>query len=200
VKQILGYSLKSVSPAHEVSMRLAALVLCITLLAHIAGATTVVYAPTDVIAANADIVVIGTVRQRRIVEADNGVFGIWTEYEFTITRGTDDEQVWLRLPGGQTDTRTLVVPGVPELTVGSDYLLMLEEVTPTSVGATNGTYFVPMGLGQGVWTLSASDTGITATQMPVAVVDTHGMPLTSPLNTMPLETLWEVVVEVRHEQ
>lgn len=119
-----------------------------------AQATTVVRLTDQQLADNSALVIRGTVTDARVAtyEVQPQLF---TEYtvridEVLATELETGSEVVIRVPGGRTDDRHVVIPGMPGFTVGDEVVLFLETL-PDAFGDSAAPGFLPVGLGQGVW-------------------------------------------------
>jgi hypothetical protein len=118
-----------------------------------AAATTVVPLSDEALASGADMVVLGVVTAVDIAHYEIGP-GVFTEVEVRVDERLDatvsTSTVLLRIPGGSSDERTILVPGMPAFELGEEVVLFLE-LLPQAFGPDGGVAFIPHGLQQGVW-------------------------------------------------
>jgi hypothetical protein len=111
-------------------------------LAFFAAAQAAVFSSTfdiDELSDSADQVVIGEVS---MVESRRVVGGIVTEVTVDVSEtllGSPETELTLTLPGGRMGGEALTVSGVPQLLVGHDLLLFLDD--GSLVGFTRGIFF-----------------------------------------------------------
>lgn len=134
-----------------------------TLISH-ASATSVLWADMETLGEKAHLVVTGTVVSATVVEReDAAAFQIYTDYVVQVdaVHKGDSEPltVTLRLPGGTLPNGTTTrVEGMPELALEGRYLLLLWGLDGARYGESPDlTYYVPLGLQQGVWALDENE-------------------------------------------
>lgn len=120
--------------------------------------TSVVSLADEALVNGADMVVRGRVVSVEVVEFDVGP-GVFTDVVLQVDERLDGTVtlpvVTLRIPGGQTSDRHIVVEGMPHFAVGQELVIFLETL-PAAFGDSQ-IVFIPHGLSQGVW--SESDAG-----------------------------------------
>jgi len=125
-------------------------------------ATTTLQVDLAELGVRADGIVVGTVTDAKTVERSGAPFGIFTDTVLAIERvekGTHMEELTIRLPGGTLpDGRSVRVDGVPRFEIGQRVLLVGQTRNGTRFGeSAQRTYWVPLGLSQGVWTIERVD-------------------------------------------
>lgn len=140
-----------------------ACVLCACVLAaRPADATTVIPLEDEALAGGADMVVRGVVIEVRTATYAIGP-GVFTEAVVAVDErldaprvdgealdGSTPDEVILRIPGGETSDRHVIVPGMPSFGVGDEVVVFLEAL-PDAFGDEAAPAFIPFGLEQGVW-------------------------------------------------
>ncbi len=115
------------------------MMLALSLLSAAQASTNAALLDHDTHSERADQVVLGEVSE---VSARRVPGGIVTEVTVDVSQtllGTPASELTLTLPGGRIQGESLTVSGVPELLVGHDLLLFLEDGRP--VGFTQGILF-----------------------------------------------------------
>lgn len=122
-------------------------------LAAPAAATTVLPLSDEALASGADMVVIGVVTAIETAHYEIGP-GVFTEVEVRVDERFDGSvtppTILLRIPGGSSAERTILVPGMPTFELGEEVVVFLE-LLPQAFGPNGGIAFIPHGLQQGVW-------------------------------------------------
>lgn len=109
-----------------------------------ASATVVVVLPLDTMVAEADAVVLGTVREVRVVPAVSG--DPFTVHVLSVeewVKGDGPRRIAIRELGGTVGDRGVFVPGVPRYREGDRHLVFLRrsgEDTYTTLGLAQGAY------------------------------------------------------------
>ncbi len=118
-----------------------------------ASGTTVLPLSDEALASGADMVVIGVVTAVESAHYEIAP-GVFTEVEVRVEERMDGSvstpTVLLRIPGGSSDERTILVPGMPHFELGEEVVIFLE-LLPQAFGPDAGVAFIPHGLQQGVW-------------------------------------------------
>lgn len=119
-----------------------------------AGATSVLPLTDTQLAEGADMIVRGVVLEVRTAEYPIGP-GIFTEAVVSVAERLDGDvtvdEIVVRIPGGRTDSRYILVPGMPVLSLGEDVVLFLEALPTDAFGPDAVPAYIPRGLDQGVW-------------------------------------------------
>lgn len=118
-----------------------------------ADATSVVPLGDDALAFGAALVVHGRVGAVRTVEYPVGP-GVFTEVAVEVLARLDPgdpvESLVIRVPGGASGTRRVVVSGMPTFDEGDEVVVFLEAL-PTAAFGDAAPAYIPFGLQQGVW-------------------------------------------------
>ncbi len=165
------------------------------LLSPAAYATSVVWTPLPDLGDRSHLIVIGEVLATSTLTIESG-FGIYTDTEITVrdtVKGAPLGRLTVRLPGGTHGDTTTFYDGVPSFQVGETYLLVLYGLEGSRYGGSaDDTFYVPLGLSQGVWLLSETPDGVVANRDLVGAAFVHpdGTTATAQQHTrMPLEAL-----------
>ena len=112
-------------------------------LAFLSAAQAAVYSSVldlDDLSDSADQVVIGEVSEVESLRVPGGVVTEVTIDVFETLVGSPEHELTLTLPGGRLGGETLTVSGVPQLRVGHDLLLFLDD-EGRPLGFTQGIFF-----------------------------------------------------------
>lgn len=144
--------IRPLTPSHALSAALIAA--CLAVAPAPAGATSVLPLTDAELADGADLIVRGVVIELRTAEYAVGP-GVFTEAVVAVAERLDGEvtvdEIVVRIPGGRTDSRYVLVPGMPVLALGEDVVLFLEALPTAAFGPDAPPAYIPRGLEQGVW-------------------------------------------------
>ena len=138
------------------SLLLTLLVSGVILTSTPAAATTLVTAGVPQLIDRASVVVEGRVVSVNTILIDASPH-IFTDFTFEVSRtllGPHRDTITVRVPGGTHLKRSVVVEGMPSLPRNHDLLLILE-VLPKSAWSSPEPHYLPLGLQQGVFSLSS---------------------------------------------
>lgn len=131
----------------------AALVACALAAGTLAHATTVLPLSEEQLVAASQHVVQATVVDIEVVTRDVSP-GVFTDVRVRVDEvlagsASHGQTLTLRIPGGRSADRAVIVPGMPGFAAGEQVVLFLEALP--DAWADEGPFYLPMGLEQGVW-------------------------------------------------